>query len=139
MMVWPEEWEGRFSTVLDVPIPVLNHNVDDKVYWVNKKRSALINVMKIKLASVYAPIFLGMVTDGYVLFYIWDWFSGYLDVPQGFTMRIQDYFFSPSVNCFKTPYYLLGTLLSRAWLDLSNANFDLYVAFEVGKGCVQLY
>ncbi|GJV01914.1 RNA-directed DNA polymerase, eukaryota, reverse transcriptase zinc-binding domain protein [Tanacetum coccineum] len=34
---WPEEWEGRFSTVLDVPVPVINHNVDDKVYWVNKK------------------------------------------------------------------------------------------------------
>ncbi|GJR68831.1 RNA-directed DNA polymerase, eukaryota, reverse transcriptase zinc-binding domain protein [Tanacetum coccineum] len=34
---WPDEWEGRFSTVLDVPVPVINHNVDDKVYWVNKK------------------------------------------------------------------------------------------------------
>ncbi|GKA03630.1 hypothetical protein Tco_0676411 [Tanacetum coccineum] len=34
---WPGEWEGRFSTVLDVPVPVINHNVDDKVYWVNKK------------------------------------------------------------------------------------------------------
>ncbi|GJX90174.1 RNA-directed DNA polymerase, eukaryota, reverse transcriptase zinc-binding domain protein [Tanacetum coccineum] len=96
---WPEEWEGRFSSVLDVSVPVINHNVDDKVYWVNKKgkekgfsvakernsrifqqmdrsedslfevvvstvrlrlrslKSALINVMKIELASVYALMF----------------------------------------------------------------------------------
>ncbi|GJS63142.1 reverse transcriptase domain-containing protein [Tanacetum coccineum] len=37
LFAWPEEWEGRFSSVLDVSVPVINHNVDDKVYWVNKK------------------------------------------------------------------------------------------------------
>nr|GEU72212.1 RNA-directed DNA polymerase, eukaryota, reverse transcriptase zinc-binding domain protein [Tanacetum cinerariifolium] len=37
LWVWPEEWERRFGSVLGVPVPVLNHNIKDKAYWINKK------------------------------------------------------------------------------------------------------
>ncbi|GKA94595.1 RNA-directed DNA polymerase, eukaryota, reverse transcriptase zinc-binding domain protein [Tanacetum coccineum] len=35
--VWPNEWEGRFDEVLDVPVPNIVHDLDDKVVWIDKK------------------------------------------------------------------------------------------------------
>ncbi|GJT60376.1 RNA-directed DNA polymerase, eukaryota, reverse transcriptase zinc-binding domain protein [Tanacetum coccineum] len=35
--VWPNEWEGRFDKVLDVPVPNIVHDLDDKVVWIDKK------------------------------------------------------------------------------------------------------
>ncbi|GKC05788.1 hypothetical protein Tco_0997398, partial [Tanacetum coccineum] len=35
--VWPSEWEGRFDEVLDVLVPNIAHDLDDKVVWIDKK------------------------------------------------------------------------------------------------------
>lgn len=34
---WPRQWEGRFDELIDVPVPTLNNDIDDKVIWCNKK------------------------------------------------------------------------------------------------------
>ncbi|GKC17938.1 RNA-directed DNA polymerase, eukaryota, reverse transcriptase zinc-binding domain protein [Tanacetum coccineum] len=35
--VWPNEWEGRFNEVLDVLVPNIIHDLDNKVVWIDKK------------------------------------------------------------------------------------------------------
>nr|GEV88364.1 hypothetical protein [Tanacetum cinerariifolium] len=34
---WPIDWTGEYDTVLDVSVPVLNDDLEDKVVWCNKK------------------------------------------------------------------------------------------------------
>ncbi|GKA46099.1 RNA-directed DNA polymerase, eukaryota, reverse transcriptase zinc-binding domain protein [Tanacetum coccineum] len=34
---WPINWVGEYNKVLDIPIPVLNNNLEDKVIWCNQK------------------------------------------------------------------------------------------------------
>ena len=34
---WPNEWVNLFFDVLNVPVPSLNHDLDDRAVWVNNK------------------------------------------------------------------------------------------------------
>ncbi|GJV14250.1 RNA-directed DNA polymerase, eukaryota, reverse transcriptase zinc-binding domain protein [Tanacetum coccineum] len=35
--VWPIEWDDRFEEVINVPVPVLDNDVNDKTFWMDKK------------------------------------------------------------------------------------------------------
>ncbi|GJV66510.1 RNA-directed DNA polymerase, eukaryota, reverse transcriptase zinc-binding domain protein, partial [Tanacetum coccineum] len=35
--VWPIEWDDRFEEVINVPVPVLDNDVNDKTIWMDKK------------------------------------------------------------------------------------------------------
>ncbi|GJY18809.1 RNA-directed DNA polymerase, eukaryota, reverse transcriptase zinc-binding domain protein [Tanacetum coccineum] len=37
MWIWPTVWDTRFKDVLDIPVPTLSENNDEKVIWINKK------------------------------------------------------------------------------------------------------
>ncbi|GJU37562.1 RNA-directed DNA polymerase, eukaryota, reverse transcriptase zinc-binding domain protein [Tanacetum coccineum] len=45
LWVWPDEWKGRFGTVLGVHVPVLNHNIDDKVYYISGTPNAFLDML----------------------------------------------------------------------------------------------
>lgn len=34
---WPMEWDRKFDSVLNVPIPTIDASKHDKVIWINKK------------------------------------------------------------------------------------------------------
>ena len=34
---WPREWNSRFGEILNIPVPKLTDNVDDKAMWINRK------------------------------------------------------------------------------------------------------
>ncbi|GJS31911.1 RNA-directed DNA polymerase, eukaryota, reverse transcriptase zinc-binding domain protein [Tanacetum coccineum] len=35
--IWPRDWNGRFNEVLDVLVPVISNDLEDKVIWIDKK------------------------------------------------------------------------------------------------------
>ncbi|GKA65309.1 RNA-directed DNA polymerase, eukaryota, reverse transcriptase zinc-binding domain protein [Tanacetum coccineum] len=37
MWIWPTDWDTRFKEVLDIHVPTLSKNNDEKVIWINKK------------------------------------------------------------------------------------------------------
>ncbi|GKB95035.1 hypothetical protein Tco_0981172, partial [Tanacetum coccineum] len=34
---WPNEWFNDFGEVLNIPVPILNNEIDDRTIWVNRK------------------------------------------------------------------------------------------------------
>ena len=35
---WPQSWNDRFEVVMDIQVPKLIVQLDNKVVWINKKR-----------------------------------------------------------------------------------------------------
>ena len=35
---WPAEWNVLFGQILNIPVPNLVHDTDDKLIWINKKK-----------------------------------------------------------------------------------------------------